>query len=138
MLACGLKQRGRRPSWVERMDFENWLATASTSRAFKCGLRNIAEDFLTQARDKCENWERSEEMALLAEIWCARGQHPDAKGLLVECLSRLLAESETATGSDKRLFEKWFQTQRAALLRLFPRDGEGVLAESEIPNTTLK
>lgn len=106
--------------------------------AFKCGRRNIAEDFLIKAHDKCTNWERSEEMALLAEIWCGRGQQSDAKSLLIECLNRLLAESKTVTGSDRQLFEKWFQTQRAALLKLFPQDGEAVLAASGIPNATLK
>jgi hypothetical protein len=105
--------------------------------AFKCGQFDIAEDLLLKARDKCANWERSEEMVFLAEIWCERGQQPEAKSLLLECLRRLLAESKTATGSDKRLFENWFQSQRAALLRLFTADAEVVLASQGIPESTL-
>ena len=105
--------------------------------AFKCGQFELAESFLLKARDKCANWERSEEMALLAQIWCQRGRPDEAKVLLLDCLRRLLAESKTASGSDKQLFENWFQNQRTALLRLFPSDGEADLAVGGIPGSTL-
>ena len=97
----------------------------------------MAESFLLKARDKCANWERSEEMGSLAQIWCQRGRPDEAKALLLDCLRRLLAESKTATGSDKQLFENWFQNQRAALLRLFPSGGEADLAAGGIPGSTL-
>ena len=105
--------------------------------AFKCGQFDLAESFLLKARDKCANWERSEEMGLLAEIWCRGGRQDEAKALLLECLGRLLAESKTATGSDKQLFEGWFQCQRGAFLRLFPSDAEAVLAAGGVPGSTL-
>jgi hypothetical protein len=105
--------------------------------AFKCGHVDLAEGLLLKARDRCANWERSEEMGLLAEIWCQGGRQDEARALLLECLRRLLAESKTATGSDKQLFERWFQCQRGALLRLFPSIAEAALAEANLPGSTL-
>jgi hypothetical protein len=104
--------------------------------AFRCGQFDLAESLLLKAREKCENWEHSEEMGWLAEIWCQRGRQADAKALLMECLTRLLSESKTATGSDKQLFEDWFQNQRGAFLRLFPADGATALAAGGIPDST--
>ena len=105
--------------------------------AFRCGQLDLAESLLLKARNKCADWERSEEMGLLAEIWCRDGRQDEAKALLLECLRRLLVESKSATGSDKQLFERWFQRQRGVLLKLFPSDAEATLAEGSVPGSTL-
>lgn len=105
--------------------------------AFKCAQIELAEDFLLRGRSKWEGLERCEEAAMLAEIWRKRGRQSDAKDLLLECLRKLLAESKTAKGSDKRLFENWFQMQRGAVLRLFPTEGQGILDVAGIPSSIL-
>ncbi|MBI2924615.1 MAG: HEAT repeat domain-containing protein [Verrucomicrobia bacterium] len=105
--------------------------------AFKCSEHALAEGFFLRLRDNYEDSHRSEEMGLLAEIWCKGEKQEDAKGLLLDCLRRLVAESKTATGSDRRYFEDCFQKQRATLLRLFPSDGQAVLAENGLPSSTL-
>jgi hypothetical protein len=119
------------PFWDHNAGY-GMLGTA----AFKCGEHNLAESFLVNLRDNDEYSHRSEEMGLLAEIWCRRGRREEAKQLLLDCLRKLLAERETAIGSDQQLFEDWFQNQRAAMLRLFPQDGEAILAASGIPVST--
>jgi hypothetical protein len=104
--------------------------------AWKCRQAEVAERWLTTARNNCENWERCDEVALLAGIWLNRGRETEAKALLVECLKRLLAESKTATGSDRRFFERFFQERRNEFLKLFPADADS-LAASGIPDSTL-
>ena len=105
--------------------------------AFKCGEHSLAESFFLKLRANYDDSHRSEEMGLLAEIWCKRGKQEDAKSLLIDCLRKLVDESKTATGSDKGLFENWFQNQRGTLLSLFPSEGETALAASAIPRSTL-
>jgi hypothetical protein len=105
--------------------------------AFKCGEHELAEGFLLKLRKNDKNSHRSEAMGLLAEIWWKRGNQEDAKELLLDCLHKLIAESKTATGSDKRFFEDRFQHHRATMLKLFERDGEKLLAASGIPRSTL-
>lgn len=105
--------------------------------AFRCGEHSLAEGFFTKLHDSYQASHRSEEMGMLAEIWCQWEKREAAKELLVECLRKLVAESKSASGSDKRLFEEWFQNQRRALLRLFPHDGQAILAASRIPDSTL-
>lgn len=106
--------------------------------AFKCREDAIAESFFLRLRDNYKDSHRGEEMGLLAEIWLKSDKREDAKKLLLECLRKLLAESKTATGSDKRFFEDCFQNQRGTWLKLFPQDGESTLAANGIPNSTLK
>jgi hypothetical protein len=120
------------PFWEHNSGFGILVKTA-----FKGGRDALAESFFLKLRDCYEDSHRGEEMALLAEIWSKRGKHEDAKNLLLDCLRKLIAESKTATGSDKRLFENWFQNQRRAMLNLFPEDGEIVLTTGGIPNSTL-
>jgi hypothetical protein len=105
--------------------------------AFKCGQFDLAEGLLDKSRVGAESWERNEEVGCLAEIWCMKGRQAEAKSLLIEALRRLFEESKTASGSDRQLFEKWFQNQRAALLKLFPQDGEAALTAGGIPSSTL-
>ncbi len=105
--------------------------------AFNCGDHVLAEEFFLKLYQNYGDCHRSEEMGFLAEIWCARGEHENARKLLVDCLSKLLAESKTATGSDKQLFEKWFQNQRRALLKLFPSETSALCMAHGIPDSTL-
>lgn len=105
--------------------------------AYRCGQLDLAEEFFLKYRSGCTNFERGEEMGLLAEMWCQSGKQEAAKDLLLDCLVRLFDESKTATGSDKALFEKWFQTQRGTFLKLFPAD-EHLLEARSIPSTTLQ
>lgn len=105
--------------------------------ALKAGHFDIAEDLFLKYRHRCANYERGEEMGLLAEIWCRNGKRDDARDLLIECLQRLLVESKTATGSDIALFEKWFQQKRADFLKSFPSDAEPLMAAKGIPQSTI-
>jgi hypothetical protein len=105
--------------------------------AFMCGENALAENFFLKLRDNYKDSHRSEEIGLLAEIWCKREKQEDAKELLIDCLRKLVAESKTATGSDKRFIEDRFQNQRGTFLKLFPQSGEGVLEASGMPSSTL-
>ncbi|MBK5294128.1 MAG: hypothetical protein JJE04_20930 [Acidobacteriia bacterium] len=96
----------------------------------------MAESFFLNLRDNYEDSHRSEEMGLLAEIWCKREKQGEAKELLLECLRKLVAESKSATGSDKRFFESCFQNQRGTLLMLFPSESQAMLVASGIPGST--
>ena len=105
--------------------------------AFKCEQLDLAKQFFLKYREGCVNYERGEEMGLLAEMWCRDGNLEAARDLLFDCLHRLVAESKTASGSDKTLFEKWFQNQRGTFLKLFPGE-EALLATQAIPSSTLR
>jgi hypothetical protein len=105
--------------------------------AFKLGQKDLAEQFLMKYRKGCENYARGEDMDFLAELWIQEGKPDAAKDLLLECLHGILEDSKSAEGSDKALFEKWFQSKRAAFLKLFPND-EALLASHAIPQTTLR
>jgi hypothetical protein len=106
--------------------------------ALKCGEHSLAESFFLKLRSNYKDSHRGEEMGLLAEIWFKREKREDAKELLLDCLRKLVAESKTATGSDKRFFEECFQNQRGTFLRLFAQVGETVLVAGGIPTSTLK
>jgi len=121
------------PFW----DHNNGYGTLGTA-AFKCADDALAESFFLRLRDNYKDSHRGEEMGLLAQIWFRSSKREDGKKLLLDCLRKLVAESKTATGSDKRFFEGRFQNHRGTLLRLFPHDGESVLAANGIPNSTLK
>ncbi len=105
--------------------------------AFDCGNHPVAEEYFLKLLQNYKDSHRSPEVALLAEIWCARGDDGNARKLLVDCLGKLIAESKSATGSDKQLFEKWFQNQRQALLKLFPTEMPALCEEYRIPASTL-
>ena len=119
------------PRWDHNRGYGK-LGTA----AFRCGRYAIAERYFQKLRESNENWPRNEEMSLLAEIWVKQGRAEDAHSLLLDCLKKLLEESKSATGSDRKLFEDWFQHQRAAYLRLFPDRGDASLAKEGIPPST--
>jgi hypothetical protein len=105
--------------------------------AFKTDHFDIAEEFFLKYRDRYVNYERGDEMGLLAEIWCRNGKSANARDLLIDCLQRLVAESKTAEGSDKALFEKWFQQKRADFFKLFPEEAEKLMAAKGIPQSTI-
>jgi tetratricopeptide (TPR) repeat protein len=106
--------------------------------AFRCGSYDLAGRYFEKLRQSSKDWQRAEEMGLLAEIWVKRGQTEKAHALLVECLKRLLEESKTATGSDRKRFEDWFQHHRSTYLRLFPESGDAGLQKDGVPSTTLR
>jgi len=105
------------------------------SAAFKAGDLDSAEACFLKLKDGMEDWQRSDEMGLLAEIWCRKGRRAEARSLLLECLKGLVAQSRGQTGSDRRLYEHWFQNQRGTFLKLFP-DGAAELAANGVPETT--
>ena len=104
--------------------------------AFKAG-HPLAEPLLLELRQGYPEWFRSEEMNLLAELWKSQGRGDEAKALLIEALQGLAEQSRSATGTDRKLFEDWFQNRRTAYLRLFPEQGEAQLEKLGIPATTL-
>lgn len=103
--------------------------------AFRAGLDELAEAFLLRLKAGYKDWRRSKEMSLLAELWHRRGRSEEARALLFDCLVGLLGESRRAKGSDRRLFEEWFQTHRRTFLRLFPEAADE-LARRGIPACT--
>ncbi len=106
------------------------------SASFKAQDYASAETFFVKLREEYKDCHRGEAMSILADIWHRRGAITAAKTLLLGCLQTLLKESQTATGSDRKRFEKWFQHHRATFLRLFP-DEAANLSEHSIPTTTL-
>jgi hypothetical protein len=121
------------PYWDHNRGY-GMLATA----AFKAGEHDVAERFCLKLRTSLKEWYRSEEMGYLAEIWHQRGRAAEAKELLVVCLRELLAASRQGKGSDKKVYEDWFQRQRSVYLRLFPESGAKELEGQGIPATTLR
>ena len=71
-------------------------------------------------------------MGFLAEIWKKRGRSEEAQTLLIDALKGLQEEWHTATGSDRKLFEDWFQTRRSTYLKLFPEHGDTELRRQGI------
>ncbi len=118
------------PYWDHNLGYGK-LATA----AFHSGNFDIAERFILKLKQS-QNWERAKEIGFLAEIWHNRGKTEEAHARLIECLKRLIEESKTANGSDRNLFEKWFQQHRSTYLKLFPDKGEETLEKNGIPTTT--
>jgi hypothetical protein len=104
------------------------------SAAFKSGQYELAESFCLKLKAGLKDWQRSEEMSHLAEIWCRNGKTDEGRSLLVECLRKMLEDGHKTEGSDRKLFEEWFQNHRRTFLRLFP--GES-LQQYDLPETTL-
>jgi hypothetical protein len=121
-----------RPHWDHNLGYGK-LGSA----AFRSGHDQIAEIFLHKLRHSDKDWCRSREMELLAEIWKKQGRIEDAHCLLIDAMKALHEQSRTATGSDRRLFEDWFQTRRSAYLKLFPERGDDELQRQGIELSTL-
>jgi hypothetical protein len=120
-----------RPYWDHNLGYGQ-LGLA----AFKSGNDQLAETLFVKLRHSLKDWCRSEEMGCLAEIWCRKGQKEAAHSLLVEALRGVLAQSRSASGTDRKRFEEWFQNHRATYLRLFPDRGEAGLFAYAIPSST--
>jgi hypothetical protein len=119
------------PAWDHGLGLGE-LGTA----AFKGRRDDLAEAFFNRLREASAVSYRGEPMSLLAEVWVRQGQKDAARGLLTDCLKKLLAEARGARGSDRALVEEWFQFHRATYLRLFPELGEAGLAADGIPAST--
>jgi hypothetical protein len=105
--------------------------------AFKSGHDQLAETFFVTLRHSLKDWCRCEEIGFLAEIWNKEGRFEEAQTLLIDALKGLHDQRRTATGSDRKLFEEWFQQRRASYLRLFPERGDDELRRHGIPSSTL-
>jgi hypothetical protein len=103
--------------------------------SFKAGDNRTAERFLTKLKQESDEWHRFGSMISLAEIWHRDGRADDARGLLLECLTRTLEESKRHKGSDLRRCEERYQNYRQAYVRLFPSEA-GTSAAKRIPETT--
>jgi hypothetical protein len=121
-----------RPHWEHNLGYAK-LGTA----AFKSGHDELAEAFLLKLCHSMKDWCRNEEIGFLAEIWKRQQRSEEAHTLLIDALKGLKEQSRTATGSDRKLFEEWFQARRAAYLKLFPERGEDELRRHGIPSSTL-
>ena len=98
---------------------------------------DIAEPFFLKLRSRLEDYCRSEEMSLLAEIWHDRGDVEKARELLVDCMRKLIVEiEESKYTSDRRMFADEFQVHRFTYLRLFP-DSQNELTRLGIPSDPL-
>ena len=120
------------PYWDHNMGYGK-LGTA----AVRAGDYDIAESYFVKLRKSYADWHRCAEMDLWAEIWAKRGRTVEAHAILVECLKQILEESKTVKGSDKKLFEEWFQQHRSTYLKLFPGKGDASLVGCGIPTSTL-
>jgi hypothetical protein len=120
------------PHWDHNLGY-GLLGTA----AFKIGKFDLAEAHFLRLRKGMENYCRSEEMSLLAEIWTNRGERDRARDLLVDCLQKLvIMVNESKYASDRKTFEGEFQHHRQTFLRLFADLGEAELQRQNIPPTT--
>lgn len=102
------------------------------------GLIDLAANYFEKERDSYKDWCRSENMSVLAEIWKSQGRVADAQKLLLDALTALVEQSRKATGSDRALFEKWFQDRREAFLKLFPGSALSEMRQRGIPESTLR
>jgi hypothetical protein len=121
-----------RPHWDHNLGYGK-LGSA----AFKSGHDQIAESFIVTLRHSMKDWCRSQEIGFLAEIWKKQGRSEQAHTLLIDALKGLHEQSRTATGSDRKLFEEWFQRRRSTYLQLFPERGDDELRRHGIASSTL-
>lgn len=105
--------------------------------AYKAGDAATAERLLIKLKESYRDWRRSEQMGILARLWHEQGNSDRALQLLIDCLSGLVAEASEATGSDRKLFEEWFQNHRTTYVQLFG-NSEDQLRKAGIPESTLK
>ena len=104
--------------------------------SYACGDLETAERLFVKLRSSYNDWERSDAMDLLAKIWHGQGRSDDARRLLADCLKELAGDAKAATGSDRKLYEEWYQNRRKTYLELFP-DGEETLHDLGLPASTL-
>jgi hypothetical protein len=136
-----LKRQDKLPALVE-MFRPHWDHNYGYGKlgaiAFRAGHDSLAEPFFLKLLGPSDKgWCRSEHVGMLAEIWCRQGRQDEARTLLIEAMRGVLDESRSATGSDRQFYEEWFQNQRTAFLRLFPKEGEAALSRLKFPSSTL-
>jgi len=119
------------PHW----DHVSGYGTLGTA-AYTSGDLETAERLFLKLRESYKDWRRSEEMSLLAKMWHSQGRVDDARELLIDCLKGLVNDAKEATGSDRKLFDEWYQNHRKTYLELFP-DNIGKLKQLGLPDSTL-
>jgi len=119
-----------RPHWQHNLGY----ATLGTA-ACKSGHDDLAETCFRELKASSPYWHRHLEMGALAEILARSGRRDESRRLLLEALRAILREAESATHTDRRALEEWFQGQRKAYLRIFPDRGANELAHADIPET---
>jgi hypothetical protein len=121
-----------RPYWEGR-------TTLLGAAAFKADRLDIAEPLLNELRQTSESFYRFAEMGLLAETWLRQRKPDAARGLLVDCMRRLVVASrESKHQVDRRIHEGEFQQHRQTFVRLFPELGAPELARLGIPEKTVE
>jgi len=120
-----------RPHWKHALGYG-----VLGSAAFRIADMATAESLFLALKSTNSNWQRSEYMGQLAEVWTRTSRVSEAKSLLIDCLKSLSTESKTAKGSDKKLFEDWFQCHRSTYLRLFANEATQELQHAGIPVST--
>jgi hypothetical protein len=104
--------------------------------AYKLGDFPTAERLLTKLKEAYPDWRRSEKMSLLARLRYEQGKPDEARDLLLDCLTGLVKEAKEATGSDRKLFEAWYQKHRTTFIDLIPGGSES-LKNAGLPESTL-
>lgn len=105
--------------------------------AFRLKDYATAERLLLKFKNECDGWARGDEIATLAKIWLERGEVNAARQLMVDCLTELAEEAQSATGSDREEYEEWYQNQLTKFRELFPVDATN-LAKLGVRETTLR
>ncbi|HEY2415543.1 MAG TPA: hypothetical protein VGI40_25095 [Pirellulaceae bacterium] len=106
--------------------------------AYKIRKYDLAEQYFLNLKDGLDDYCRSEEMSLLAEIWVKKGKTSDAQELLVDCLKRLqVMIDESKYSSDQQMHESEFQHHRGTFLRLFPSLGQAELSKHGVRESAL-
>lgn len=118
------------PHWDHNLGYRQLGAAA-----YQAGDSETAERLLLKLKESYADSARSEEMGLLARVWHEQGRTEQARELLVGCLRDVAAEAARATGSDRKLFEEWFQSHRSTYSTLFGDDAE--LRAAGLPDSTL-
>lgn len=109
----------RLPQWEACWDHPRGLGILSKA-ALHCGLFTEAERLLLKLRDTYADYQRSEEMSLLARLWASQGRRDEAISLLKDCLSRLVEEGRRH--GDPSQYERWYQNHRITFLEIFPEE----------------
>jgi hypothetical protein len=105
------------------------------SAAFKANRDDVSEKFCLKLKEGLKGWQRSEEMSCLAEIWHRQGKIDQSRALLIECMQKMVEDGRKAEGSDRKLYEQWFQNHRKTFMRLFPNEA---LRDYGLPERTTR
>jgi hypothetical protein len=106
--------------------------------AYKAGDYEVAEQYLDRLRAGSDHWERDDGIGLLARIWHKQGKTIESERMLLESMRRILEEAKEAQGSDRILYEKWYQEKKRIFDALFPDVAVDRLAKKNLPESTLR